>query len=459
MRIAALLLFALVLFSCRKESFTTNPDALLAVSDDTLHFDTVFTATGSVTQMVKIYNGNSKGVRLGSIELKGGAASPFRLNVNGLPGTRFTDLAIAHEDSIYLFVSVKIDPSAAALPFVVRDSIELQYNGHTDWVQLEAFGRNAHFFRARRITGNETWTADLPYVILGGLEVAADATLTIREGCRVYLHADAPLLVNGTLKVQGSDSLRVVFTGDRLDDPYRDFPASWPGLIFLDGSKDNSLQFAEIRNAYQAIVVQNPSVNGAPKLQLQETIIDNAYDAGILASNAHITARNLLVSNCGRNLLLVNGGNYSFVHCTVASYANSYLAHDNPVLIVADYLDQAGPFRPVQALFRNCIFWAEGGLVKSEAVALRRGNQPFNVQFDQVLWKVETPPANSTVTGAINNQAPQFREIDVSKRKFDFRLTETSPAVNKGTNAGVSIDLDNHSRPLQAPDLGCYESF
>lgn len=459
MRIAAVILFALFLFSCRKESFTTSPDALLTVSSDTLHFDTVFTSTGSISQMVKIFNGNSKGIRLSSVELKGGAASPFRLNVNGSPGTRFTDLAIAREDSAYIFVSVKIDPTAAALPFVVRDSIELQYNGRREWVQLEAYGRNAHFLRRRRITGNETWTADLPYVILGGLEVAADATLTIREGCQVYLHADAPVLVNGTLKVQGTDSLRVVFTGDRLDEPYRDFPASWPGLLFLDGSKDNSLQFAEIRNAYQAVVVQNPSVNGAPKLQLQETIIENAYDAGILASNTHITARNVLVANCGKNLMLLNGGNYSFVHCTVASYASSFLAHNDPVLVVSDYLDQAGPFRPMQALFRNCIFWAEGGLVKNEAVVLRRGSVPFNVAFDRVLWKVETPPATATITGAINNLPPQFKETDVSKRQFDFRLSETSPAVDKGVEAGVTTDLDANPRPLKAPDLGCYENF
>src|ERR1044072_9891605 len=90
------------------------------------------------------------------------------------------------------------------------------------------------------------------------------------------MHADAPFIVNGSLQVNGEkyDSTRVVFTGDRLDDPYRDFPASYPGLIFTNSSKNNVLNYVVIKNAYQAVIAVNPATAGT-KLTLNETIIDN----------------------------------------------------------------------------------------------------------------------------------------------------------------------------------------
>ena len=91
---------------------------------------------------------------------------------------------------------------------------------------------------------------------------------------------------------------RVYFRGDRLDAPYKDYPASWPGIFFRSSSHDNEFNYAVIKNAYQALGVQDPSPNANPKLTLNECIIDNAYDAGIITVNSSVTARNCLISNC-----------------------------------------------------------------------------------------------------------------------------------------------------------------
>ena len=297
----------------------------------------------------------------------------------------------------------------------------------------------------------------MPYVILGRLTVDTNATLTINKGCQIYSHADAPFIVNGSLLVNGEkyDSTRVVFTGDRLDEPYKNFPASYPGLIFTDVSKNNILNYAIIKNAYQGIVVSEPSAG--TKLTLNETIIDNAYDAGLLGINTSITARNLLVSNCGKNIFLVEGGNYNFTHCTAATFSSSYIQHKDPVLAVTNFLNSSA--NNLNAVFRNCIFWAEAnGIVNDEAVVLRQGSTAFNVTFDQVLWRVQTNPGNSTISSAINNQNPLFDTINTSERIYSFRLRSGSPAIDKGVNAGASIDLDGHPRPVGTkPDLGAYE--
>jgi hypothetical protein len=435
----------LIFFSCRKDSFITSPDARVTITADTLKYDTVFVTAGSVYKSFSIIS-----------------SSVYKMNVDGTPGTLFNNIEIEANDSLHVFVQVNVNPNANNLPFILRDSIQINYNGKNRLVQLEAWGQNAHFYRSKIVSANEIWNNDIPYVILGSLLIDASQTLTINKGCRIYVHADAPVIVNGTLLVNGlKDTIdRVYFRDDRLDDPYKDYPASWPGIFFQTGSKDNVLNYVVIKNAYQAIGIQDPSPNANPKLILNECVIDNAYDAGIISLNSSVRARNCLVSNCGKNILLAKGGDYQFTHCTVVTYANSFIDHKDPVLFVSNYINVNN--NPVtanlNALFRNCIFWGENGLVDNEVVVSKSGATTFNVNFDYNLWKVQTPPANITSNQIINNQAPLFDSVNTFKNYYDFRLKSSSPAVNKGVNAGIAIDLDGKTRPVGLlPDLGCFE--
>ncbi len=459
MKTASLILVStlILFFSCRKESFITSSDARLTVTADTLKYDTVFTATGSVTQSFRIVNDNNRKLRISSVKLAGGNSSAYKINVDGVAGPEVTNLEIASNDSLYVFVQVNINPDANDIPFIVRDSIQVNFNGNTRFVQLEAWGQNAHFYRAKEITADETWTNDKPYVILDYLYIAPNRTLTIDKGCRIYVHADAPVIVDGSLQVNGlKDSAdRVYFQGDRLDDPYKDFPAGWPGIYFTSSSHDNVLNYAVIKNAYQAVIAENPSPNANPKLTLNECIIDNAYYYGIIALNSSINARNCLVSNCGKNVFLGGGGDYQFTHCTVVAYSNAFLLHKDPVLTVSNTANNVAA--DLNAVFRNCIFWGEGGVVNNEVVVQRNGSTAFNVNFDQALWKVQTTPANISSSGIINNEPPIFDSISTSSRYYNFRLQSGSPAINKGTATSVNTDLDGNPRPVGLSDLGCFE--
>jgi hypothetical protein len=456
------ILFLCLLFSCKKDTFITSPDARLRLTADTLHFDTVFTTVGSITQSFKIINENDQRLLISSIVLKGGSASAFRVNADGIPGPAISDIEIKANDSIYVFVSVKVDPGAASLPFIIRDSIEINYNGAKQLLQLEAWGQNAHFMRDKEVNGNETWINDLPYVILGYLYIDTNATLTIDKGARIFVHADAPIIVDGSLQVNGQPDTadRVYFRGDRMDEPYKNFPAAWPGIYFRAPSHDNVLNYAVISNSYQGLAAEDPSPNANPKLILNQCIIDNAYETGIIAVNSSITANNCLVSNCGRNLYLVKGGNYQFNHCTVASYSNPFIFHRNPVLYVSNFINvnNTPVIQPLDALFRNCIFWGENGNVDNEVIVDRSGGGAFSVVFDHGLMKVQANPGNSTLTQVIFNQSPQFDSINTSDRFYSFRLKPGSPAVDKATPTGLVFDLDGRPRVSGLmPDLGAYE--
>jgi hypothetical protein len=449
-----LLITAIFIFACKKNSFITSKDAQINFSADTVYFDTVFTATGSITQQVKIINQNNQKINLTEVKLMGGASSVFKINIDGAAITDANNIEIEANDSIYVFVSVYINPSAANLAFILQDSILVSFNGNQQYIQLQAYGQNANFLNSKEIAANTIWTNNLPYVILGGLQVDDNTTLTIQPGCKIYLHANAPFIVNGTLQVQGNDSTRVYFVGDRLDDPYNNFPGSWPGIIFNPTSKDNLLEFAIINNAYQGIIATGLSVNTNPKVALNECIINNVYDAGILATQSDIRARNCLVSNCGRNIVISYGGNYNFTNCTVASYSNDYISHLQPVLNISDYLAGNNIPAPLTANFLNCIFWGDNGTVSDEVVVSTQGTPVIN--FSNCLWKMKSVP--SVPNTNMLNTDPMFDSVNNQNRFYDFHLKDGSPALTSGVNTSILFDLDGNPRNVAGKtDLGCYE--
>ena len=163
-----------LIYSCKKESFITSPDAQVSISADEIKFDTVFTTTGSITQSFKIFNENDQKLRLSSIKLIGGNSSYFKINADGFIGPEISNIEVEPNDSVYVFVSVSINQSAANVPFIIQDSIQINYNGTIQQVNLEAWGQNAHFYRDKKINADEIWNNDLPYVILGSLTVDAN---------------------------------------------------------------------------------------------------------------------------------------------------------------------------------------------------------------------------------------------------------------------------------------------
>jgi hypothetical protein len=252
---------------------------------------------------------------------------------------------------------------------------------------------------------------------------------------------------------------RVYFRGDRLDEPYNSYPAAWPGLFFRSGSRDNVLNYAVIRNAYQAIALEDPSPNANPKLVLNECIIDNAFAAGIISINSSIRARNCLISNCGQNLYLVKGGQYDFNHCTVVTYANRFIDHKDPVLTLSNYIVENNTIveANLAASFTNCIFWGENGIVPDEVEVYKSGTTLFNVTFDHGIWKVLAIPQGINAPVSMVNQPPLFTDINTSDNFYDFRLLTGSPAHESGRPTAASTDLDGRPRPVGLPDLGCYE--
>jgi hypothetical protein len=318
-----LLVFAVAISSCRKDhQIDDNPSLKLEFSTDSIIFDTVFTTVGSITRYLKVYNRHDNALNISTIRLLGGTSSNYRINIDGTPGVQENDVTIAENDSLFLFVRVTIDPGNQNLPFVVSDEVLFITNGNEQSVVLAAWGQDAHYIIADKTIGNlrykivaaedsaVTWPADKPYLVYGYAVVDSTGSLNIEAGAQIHFHNQSGLWVykGGSLKVMGSKEKPVVFQQDRLEPYFRDLPGQWDRIWLNEGSIDNEINYAVIRNGFiglQAETLQEPMGN---QLLLTNTIIENMSGIGILGRYYAITGINNVVTNCGQLGVLLQGG-------------------------------------------------------------------------------------------------------------------------------------------------------
>ncbi len=467
------------LFSCRKDSISSDSSHDLNFSIDTLLFDTVFTTFGSTTKRFKIYNNNSNDIIISDIFMGKGAASQFRINVDGVPGNSHKNVLIGGKDSLFVFLEVTIDPNNVLAPFVVEDAVHFITNGNQQEVQLAAWGQNAHYYVANRSAGNipvvyldrdtsagaldSTWTNDKPYVIYGGyLTLDGNDKLTIEAGVRVHIHNNAGIWVykDANIVVNGTQSDPVIFQGTRLEYAWQDVPGQWDRIWINEGTADNVFNYAIIKNGFIGIQAEtlpfNPlSPKSTNKLRLNNCEIHNNTGVGILATNYQITDTNSVISNSGQyNLLVRGGGEYQFNHTTFANYWNTGTRTTPSVLLQNYYVDinNTTQVRNIDSSnFYNCII--DGNVdVEFDTDVLAPG--AINFKHNNCIVKTTNSVAGSNYTNVISNPGTNTTFIDITLH--DFHLKNGSSAINAGFASGVVLDKDGVSRN-NPPDLGAYE--
>ena len=465
--------------ACRKdEHFDTNFKNL-KFSTDSVLFDTVFTTIGTVTKNFKVYNNSKNWIKISNIQLAKGSQSNFRINVDGKSGTSFSNIELAPNDSIFVFVNATIDPTNSNSPLIVSDSILFTTNGNMQKMNLIAWGQDAYYH-----TPNKTlilsptsairysyakcktpWKNDKPHVIYGYTVVDSDSTLVIPAGTKIYLHKNAVLWVysGGTLKVNENGTAtdeKVIFQGDRLEVNYKETAGQWGAIWLSAGSKNNVINQAIIKNGTFGIQVDTVGNSSSPTLTIKNTIIKNMSAIGILGQGSTIYGENIVIANCSQNALaLTLGGSYEFNQCTIGNYWEG--DRKTPSLQLNNYyVDATKTLQPrslVKANFNNCIIY---GTNDNEIGFDKTDYALFNYKFTNCLLRIATTinitDANFYV-GIIKNSDPLFTDISNNI----YKLKSNSPAIDKGAasiGALVPNDIDGNSRiGDMAPDIGAYE--
>ena len=478
----AFLLVGIILFaSCRKETFTSSPDAKLSFSTDSVIFDTVFTTVGSTTQMLTVYNRDKKnGVKV-NLNLQNGSNSHYQINVDGVSGTDFSDVEIGPNDSIFVFVTVTVNPNQDQLYPFVEDRLEFNTNGNHQEVKLVAWGWNAVFYYPDQYPTNGlppyhiisqnnhasvTWTADKPIVIYGYVVVDSTQSLTIEAGTQIFFHANSGLWIyrDGHLAVNGTRENPVVFQGDRLEASYQDIPGQWDRIWINEGSTDNVIKNAVIKNNYIGIQCETlpfqyniNAPNSSNTLVLQNVKIKNQDFAGIYSRNYRIKADNCAITAAGAYSFLVSGGGeYNLNHCTIANNYKSGIRNTPALFVTNDYVlpDSTLMVRQItNSVISNTII---SGFNPTEfQLQLDEQQAPQQLLFDYCIIRSDTLHTVPSQFGTVYvSGTPGFKDLSGG----DITLTDGAYAIGKGSATFGGLDTDLAGNPYaNPPAIGCYE--
>ncbi|MDQ1141190.1 hypothetical protein [Pedobacter agri] len=448
------LIFTCIVFGCRKEDrISTDPDARLDFSTDSVLFDTVFTSVGSVTKRFKVLNKNTSAISISEIKLAGGGLSSFSININGESITNRKNLVISAGDSVIFFVKVNINPDDKQLPFIVQDSILFSTNGNQQAVHFIAYGQNAVFVNKSSINSDITWSSALPYVITGALTVRNNTTLTIKPGAKLYFHKDASLNIEGNLSATGTADKPIMFCSDRLESAYTDEPGQWKG-IFIKPTANATIAYATIKNASVGITSDSLSKNAIPKLILSNAVIKNMQVSGYIGNHSELIAFNSLFYNCGNYLLYaVGGGNYNLKQNTFVGY-NPNFPRKTAALTFSDYLSVKA-YNKLNLNLTNNIIW---GQLNNELDIQKK----TTAAIESRIWNnlIKTNATTFSNNDNLINSDPGF----INTTLGNFELTNSSSALKKGYNLSNDLyfndylnhDLKNDPRFFPST-LGCFE--
>ncbi|WP_289046491.1 hypothetical protein [uncultured Olleya sp.] len=501
--------FILFCSSCRKDFEFQASSGNLGFSKDTIYLDTIFANIGSSTYNLKVYNNSNEDISIPNVQLQNGETSGYRLNLDGQAGKSFTNVELLAKDSLFIFIETTFNTTTTPLTddqFLYTDKIIFDAGANLQDVDLVTLIKDANFIypdknnttgvvetltltidgqpveteiQGRELLPDElTFTNQKPYVIYGYAAVPTGETLTIDAGARVHFHANSGLLVSegATLNVNGDLSTdqdllenEVIFEGDRLEPLFSDVPGQWGTIWLFDGSLNNTINHATIKNATVGVLSDGNADAVTDKLTITNSQIYNISTFGILGRNTSIKADNLVLNNAGQaSFGATFGGKYNVTHSTIANYWNSSFRQFPALLInnfVIDEDNTAFVSDLTEANFSNCIIYGNDNpeLLIDE---IEDASIVFNFKFTNCLLQFQDSSNFFTsenydfedtthYENMIFNDDPDFRDAFEN----DLMIGEDSAANGQG-NTTFSTQVPNDLLGIDrtaSPDLGAYQ--
>ena len=442
--------------SCNRDDINfESPTQMLRFSADTIFLDTVYNQVRSETYAVKIYNTEDKDVLIPKIALEKGAGSLYRINVDGKAGTDFSNIPLRKNDSLYIFI--EIAPTANAPEAIAEDRINFESGAGKQHVTLFSVVQDAEFFIQSQsnpniLNSNTTWTNNKAKIIFGDLTLAAGKTLDIQKGTKVYFHKNSGLKISKTAKlnINGDLGNEVIFRGDRNDARYDTIPKNWNG-ISMDAASTLNMNYAKVFGGTVGLELNQANAT------IENSIFHTHQEFGILAINAVVNAKNLVMNNCGNaDFAIFKGGSYNIIQSTLANYWNWNSALPGLGLYATNEYNNGTSIEQgsLTLNIKNSIIYTD----KQEAVLFKpTAGQTFTYNFQNSLVKYGSASNYTLDVNSIKNQDPKFQNY--FSQKMNLRLKDDSPAKGKGNTtvaATVPLDIVKTSRTSN-PSMGAYQ--
>lgn len=452
--------------SCNKDDISFDaPSQELSFSKDTVFCDTVYHQVRSETYAVKVYNTEDKDILIPRIHLDKGAASLYKINVDGKPGYDFKDVPLRKKDSLYIFV--EIAPEASGPEAIAEDKILFQSPAGQQQVVLFSVVQDAEFYiktptNPNIITSNTSWTSNKAKIIYGDLTIDQNTVLNIQQGTKVYFHKNSGMKVlsGATLNINGTLANNVTLRGDRNDPAYDTIPKNWNSIKMSAGSTLN-MNYARLFGGTRGLDLKQTNAT------INNSFIHTFQEYGIYSVASTVNAKNMVMNNCGESAIgIFKGGTHNLTHCTIANYSDLLHSYNRNGLYASNEWTNESGTKEQGALIlnvRNSIVYSD----RDNSVSFEQTpGQLFNFTLQNCLIKYSgTSEAgfnfdtSTSVIQSIKNQDPLF--VNYFTAKMNMRVKQNSPAIGKGSPtvaATAPTDIANVSRTSN-PTLGAYQYF
>lgn len=460
------------LVSCSEE-FSTDPSDQPVLSADTLHMGTLLVGNSSKTYQLKLYNRCRSDLRLTSISLRLAPESGFRMNVDGMNGTAFTQsdlLRIAEGDSMFIFVEATFPEACPGLTNHI-DYIDILCNDRLKTIVLEAQSKEVIKLYGAVLDRDSIWPSGLDVQIYDSLVVPQGVTLTLMDSVTLYLHDKADIRVQGTLICDGKSGRPVTIRGDRTDKmfdnlPYDNLPSQWGGLYIDSTAQGCRFTYTDIHGMNQGILIDSTAV------KFESCRMKNSDGNLLTCQMSQVTMMNCELSNASGALLQCQGGWYDVTHCTLANY-NFVSVARSPAVSLSNYVEDKETdkvtIKPLyQCSFLNTLIygrWQNPDVKLDYYKSKNELGKPavtdsiFSYRFDHCLLEANGTDDKDFIQ-TIWNEDPLYQTLDRDNYTYDFHLLPESPAAEAGAPEGAAVcpvDLDGVQRS-DKPTIGCYEA-
>ena len=456
----------LLAVSCNKDEISFDePSQELSFSRDTVFCDTVYHQVRSETYAVKVFNNEDKDVMIPRISLEKGAASLYKINVDGKSGFDFTNVPLRKNDSLYIYV--EIAPQATGPEAIAEDRILFSSAAGQQHVTLFSVVQDAEFFiqtpsNPNVLNNHTTWTNNKAKIIYGNLTVDQNVILDIEAGTKIYFHKNSGMKVaaGATLNMNGTLTEQVIIRGDRNDTYYDTIPKNW-NSIKMEPASILNMNHTRLFGGTRGLDMKQTNAT------IKNSFIHTFQEYGIYAVASTVTANNLVMNNCGESAIgIFKGGNHSYTHATIANYSGT-MGSLNRLGIFATNEWKNDNGQTEQGALQNVNIL--NSIVYSDRDNSINFEQTPGQQFQYLIQNSSIKYAGASGAGftfdnnpmnviqSIKNEDPKFVNYFVAQ--MNLRVKADSPARNKGATviaATVPIDIVGVTRTT-SPTLGAYQ--